>query len=217
MASSLHPAENRGYRELYASARHMANHWSRVAKFFEGSPVGETLTTGASEARALLTELAYLTKQHDLYGHSAAQGTGAALALARSQLINRGLERNQALRFALLDLEHLNTLLAYLLNITAQRGDADLERFTEGWQHRLAPLNTSLRNAIAELGRDPDEAVAPLDRSIAGRITHGAGWVMGSIGEATDRITARFTKPRLPSRLPLRRNGKQPSRPKTRV
>lgn len=194
MAGPLHPAENRGYRELYATARHMANHWSRLAPAFENTPAHEPLERGAREAGELLDELALLTSSHDLHGQGAAQGTGAALAFARSQLLNRALERNQALRFALLDLEHLGTLLAYLLNVTSHRGDAALERFCEGWQNRLAPLNSQIRQGIAELGEHADEAIEPLDTSVLGRAAHGAGWVLGTVGEASDRLGSRLRR-----------------------
>jgi hypothetical protein len=175
----------------------MANHWSRLAPGFGDTDAGDLLATGADEARSMLTELARQTAPHDLYGHSAAQGTGAALALARSRLLNRGLERNQALRFGLLDLQHLLTLLGYLGNVTAQRGDPDLERFCTGWQKRLGPLDAGLREAISELGNHPDDAIKPLDSSLVGRVTHGAGWVVGTLGEATDRVTARVGLPKL--------------------
>ena len=49
----LHPAEHRAYRELYASARHLAHRWSRLAGALEGTAVGESLERGAGEAERL--------------------------------------------------------------------------------------------------------------------------------------------------------------------
>ena len=47
----------------------------------------------------------------------------------------------------------------------------------------------AVRKAAIGLGADPDRAAAPLDSSLLGRAAHGAGWVMGSFGEAVDRVT----------------------------
>jgi hypothetical protein len=46
----------------------------------------------------------------------------------------------------------------------------------------------SVRRASISLGDDPDRAAAPLDDSVVGRVAHGAGWVVGSVGEAVDRV-----------------------------
>ena len=46
----LHPAENRGYRELYAFSRQLAEHWAALAGRRPGSPVCSALANGARTA-----------------------------------------------------------------------------------------------------------------------------------------------------------------------
>ena len=70
----LHPAQNRALRELYAFARQLAAHWSRLAPRLGSAPASKALEAGAEAARELLVELADLTAHYRLYGFPAAQG-----------------------------------------------------------------------------------------------------------------------------------------------
>lgn len=83
MTDGLHPAENRGYRELCATARQAADHWSTVASSLGSSDAASALAGGAEKARRLLGELAETTARYGLYGRAAAQALGAAIARGR--------------------------------------------------------------------------------------------------------------------------------------
>jgi hypothetical protein len=187
----LHPAENRGYRELYAFARNIADHWPKLAERMEGLSAEQPLRDGAEVARQLLRELEGRTPEYELYGKPAAQGVGANLARTRRNVRDRFLERNQALRFAVSDLQHVVTLLGYLEQVARTRGDDDLRAFCSEQRARLMPVERTARAAAIELGSRPDEAVEPLDSSAAGKVAHGAAYAMGSVGEWFDRRSAK--------------------------
>ena len=100
----LLPAEHRALRELYATARQVESHWGRLARRLGGEPAG-LLEDGAAAAGELLGELhARIGDEHDLHGQPAAQAVGARIAGARG-LSDLLLERNQAFRMAVLDLQ----------------------------------------------------------------------------------------------------------------
>ena len=105
----LFPAEHRALRELYAMASQLASHWTRLGGRLGGAP-GDALADGASAARELLRELADRTAAHGLHGFPAAQGVGGRLAGARNVAGDLLLERNQALRAAVLDVAHATTV-----------------------------------------------------------------------------------------------------------
>jgi len=94
----LHPAQNRGLRELYSAVRQLAEHWTALADRLDGEPGTLELGAGADAARALLVELADVTASYGLYGGPAAQGVGSRAAGLRTAVLDRTLERNQALR-----------------------------------------------------------------------------------------------------------------------
>jgi hypothetical protein len=125
----LHPAENRGYRELYLTGRQTVKRLGRLAIAFDDGPPIELLDKAADSISRLLDELGPLTAQHDLHGSVAAQGTGANLGTVRGAIFDRFLERNQALRLAVDDLEHVTTLLGYLARVGAADGDPKLSEF----------------------------------------------------------------------------------------
>jgi hypothetical protein len=183
----LHPAEHRGYRELYLAARRLTVHWGRLARFLAGEPGGEALRAGARDATELLDELAPLLAARDLHARPAADGVGTALGAGRAALGDRFLERNQAVRLAALDLRHVLGLLAYLGAVARGRGEDDLAGLCERWRGRLRASDEALDAAVAALAADPDRAVAPLDPSLAGRAAHGLAWALGSVGEWLDR------------------------------
>jgi hypothetical protein len=187
----LHPAENRGYRELYVTGRQAAKRLGRMALSFDGTDAREALDKAVESLGKLLDELGPLTARHDLYGDVAAQGGGANLGLLRGAVLDRFLERNQALRLAVDDLEHVTTLLAYLSGVSETRGDTTLAEFCGSWERRMRRQVSAVRKAAVALGTAPDTAIEPLDPSRVGRAAHGAAWAFGTFGEWTDRQVAR--------------------------
>ena len=96
------------------------------------------------------------------------------------------LERNQAFRSALLDLQHVTTLLAYTAELARTRDDEALAAWQDGWAERLRVLEDRARAAAVALGSDPEGAIAPADESPAGRTGVRLGVAFGTIGEAID-------------------------------
>jgi hypothetical protein len=190
-AVALHPAENRGYRELYLTARQLVGRWSKLADALSETPACEPLRKTAESVDAMLAELEPVTARHGLYSRVAAQGTGARIGDARAAVGDRFLERNQALRLALDDLEHVANLLAYLATVSETRGDAELPEFCRSWERRLRRQLGAARRSTVALGEDPDAAIAPLDPSPVGRAAHGAAYAAGTVGEWVDRRVAR--------------------------
>jgi hypothetical protein len=188
---ALHPAENRGYRELYLTGRQTAKRLGRLGSSFAGTSTREPLDKAAESIERLLSELGPLTARHDLYGGVAAEGAGANLGMVRSAVFDRFLERNQALRLAVDELEHVATLLGYLASVGETRGDAELTEFCRSWERRMRRQVGGIRRAANELGADPDAAIQPLDESAASRAAHRAAWAFGAVGEWTDRQVAR--------------------------
>jgi hypothetical protein len=185
--SDLHPAENRGYRELYAYTRAIAAHWPKLAERLAGSSAERPVRDGAAAAEQLLRDLEARTPEYGLYGKPAAEGLGANLARTRRDVRDRFLERNQAVRLAVGDLQHVVTLLGYLEQLARSRSDETLRNFCSDARGTLMPIERTARAAAIELGSSPDEAIEPLDRSAAGRAAHGAAYAMGSVGEWLDR------------------------------
>jgi len=187
----LHPAEHRAYRELYVSCRQLTRRWGRLAPALEGTPVGDALQRGLEETQRLLAELAQRTAAYGLHGGPTAQGLGARIADLRAVVTDRGADTGLVVRFAVLDMEHLTTLLRQLAELARARGDRDLAGFCEGWSSRLESELGAVREAAVKLGTDPDRAAAPLHDSLPNRAAHRVGWVFGSIGEAVDRVAGR--------------------------
>jgi hypothetical protein len=178
----MFPAEHRALRELHATTRQLANHWGKLAGRL-GGEAGALLDEGANAARVLLDELE--DRVGELPGRPAAQGVGARMAGARavSDLL---LERNQAFRSALLDLQHVTTLLAYTAELARAREDGSLAAWEDAWAERLGGLEARTRVAAVALGSDPEGAIAPADDGAAGRAGVKLGVAFGTIGEAID-------------------------------
>jgi hypothetical protein len=140
----LHPAENRGYRELYAFARNVATHWPKLAERLAGSSAERALREGAEAAAQLIADLEGKTPEYGLYGKPAAQSVGANLARTRRDVRDRFLERNQALRLSVSDLQHIVTLLGYLEQVARTRGDETLRGFCSEQRARLMPIERSV-------------------------------------------------------------------------
>jgi len=187
----LHPAENRGYRELYVTGRQAAKRLGRMALSLDGTDAREPLDKAVESLGKLLDELGPLTARHDLHGDIAAQGGGANLGMLRGAVLDRFLERNQALRLAVDDLEHVATLLGYLAAVSETRGDETLTEFCRSWERRMRRQVGAVRRAAVTLGENPEAAIEPLDPSAVGRAAHRAAWAFGTVGEWTDRQVAR--------------------------
>jgi hypothetical protein len=187
-AQKLHPAEHRAYRELYASSRQLVQRWDRLVAALEGSELCEALKRSAGRVRDLLATLGPRTESYGLHGGIAAQGLGARIADVRGAVTDRSVDTGMVARLAVLDIEHVTTLLGHLGALAEARGDEDLAGFCREWERTMRPEVKAVRRAAIELGASPDRAAAPLDSSLAGRAIHGAGWVAGSFGEAFDRI-----------------------------
>ncbi|HEX3293207.1 MAG TPA: hypothetical protein VHR38_05670 [Solirubrobacterales bacterium] len=188
---ALHPAEHRAYRELYAAGRQLITRWRRVAAALEGTTVADRLEDGAAETSVLLTELGPRTAPFGVYGGPMAQGMGARIADLRSAVLDRGGDTGLVVRSAVLDMEHVTTLLRQLAELARARGDRNLAGFCEEWAGRLESNLDAVREAAVELGANPDRTSAPLDDSVINRAAHGVGWVFGSIGETVDRVVGR--------------------------
>ena len=181
----LFPAEHRALRELYATSRQLASHWRRLAERLGGAPAAPLLD-GVEVARGLLDELAERTARHGLHGFPAAQTVGRRLAGVRNTALDLLFERNQALRLALLDAQHVLNLLAYLRALAEARGDHELAAFHERWSQRLSAVEGDARAAVLALAADPDGAIEPADRSVLGRAGRNLGNAVGTVGEAID-------------------------------
>ena len=184
----LHPAQNRQFRELYAATRHVVSHYRALAQKLDVDALHE----GASVARRLLDDLRTHTERYGLYGFPAAQGVGANAARARTGVGEQFLERNQALRFAVLDVQHVVTLLGYLASVSKTNGNQDLVDFCHTWERTMLEVERGVRAAAVDLGETPDYAIEPLHPTTVGRAAHGfAQGVVGGIGEWFDRRAAR--------------------------
>jgi hypothetical protein len=182
---ALYPAEHRALRELHAAGRQLATHWARLAGRLGGAPA-QPLRDGAVRARGLCGELAKETAKHGLYGFPAAQSVGTQLAGLRNTTADVVLERNQALRFAVLDAEHVTTLLLYLAALADGRADVALAAFHRRWAGEIGAARDAVRDAAIALAEDPEDAVRPAEPSAVGRAGHGAATVVGTMGEAID-------------------------------
>jgi hypothetical protein len=187
----LHPAEHRGYRELYAISRHLVQRWARIGTLLEGVGAADSLQRGAADAQRLLDELKPRTETYGLYGGPMAQGVGARLADLRTGVTDRGADTGLVVRLAVLDAEHLTTLLRQLAELARARQDQDLAGFGEEWAVRFEPHLDAVRQAAVELGRDPDRVAAPVADTLANRVAHGIGWAFGAVGEGIDRVAGR--------------------------
>ena len=184
----MHPAEHRGLRELHVFSRQLARHWDRLGARVPGD-AGRLLSEGATDARALIVELTAATDARGLYAEPAAALSGR-VASARPPSPDVLLERNQALRFALLDVQHCATLLAYLGRLAATRGDDELRALCAKWEARLLGHERAVRDTIIALAARPDEAIAPADPSTAGRLGQRLAASAGAFGEWLDRRAA---------------------------
>jgi len=189
----MHPVQHRGLRELYAMTRKLRDHWRALAARLDaGAPQqAQLLRDGSEAARGMLAELAAVTAERGIHGRPLAQGLGAQLARVHSAALDTALEINQALRFAVLDVVHVVTLLDFLAAAAAQDADPALEAFLGGWATQLRAQEDALRAAVVALAGQPDLALRPAASGVAGRIGHGTADALGTFGEWYDRRAAR--------------------------
>jgi hypothetical protein len=175
----MHAARHRALRELGAFARQMADHWSALAARLDG-PAAKALGEGAAAAGDVLDAVRPLASARGLEIGPAALSAGR-LARARPPVPDAVLERNQALRFALLDAEHLLTLIDYVGALSAGEADAELVTACGEWAAAVRRPARAARRAAIALGKQPDLAIEPLSKGQ--KLSYALGW----LGEATDR------------------------------
>ena len=183
----LHAAQNRGFRELYASARLVADHYEALAEL-TGHDV---LREAAGDAQRLLEELRERTGEYGLHGEPAAQRVGAVGARAQVAVPERFLERNQAVRLAVLDVQHVVTLLTYLAAVSETNGTPELAEFCRTWETTMLEVEQRVRATAVDEGAHPDRAVEPLHDTAAGRAGHKLAVWIGAAGEWYDRQSAK--------------------------
>ena len=179
----MHPARHRALRELGAFGRQMADHWGALAGKFDG-PAGDALRDGSQTARDVVDELKTHARARDLEVGPAALFAGRA-ARARPLAPDRALERNQALRFALLDAQHVLTLVDYLAELALADDDAEAHAACAAWANRLRESERAVRRQAVDIGKHPDDAIEPI--SPVQKVQYAIGW----LGEATDRLRGR--------------------------
>jgi hypothetical protein len=183
-SQGLFPAEHRALRELHAMVRQLGGHWSRLARRL-GGEAADVLDRGAAATPELLVELETQCATHELYGFPAAQGVGANAAGLRG-LGDLLLERNQALRGAVLDMTHVTLLLGYLAELAEHRGGAELAAFHRRWLARMGEIEDAARAVALAEGREPERAIEPAGPGKLGRAGHAVANGLGTLGEALD-------------------------------
>ncbi len=189
MEGALHPAEHRAYRELYAASRQLINRWERLEGALGDTPYAAVLAQGRTRVEQLMAALAPTTELYGLHGGIAAQGVGARIADVRGIFTDRSVDTGMVMRFAVLDIEHVATLLGHLGALALAREDTALAAFCREWEAAIRPEVEGTRLAAISIGDWPELAAKPLDDSTLGRAAHGVGWLLGSVGEAVDRVT----------------------------
>lgn len=180
----LFPAEHRALRELSAFSRQLVGHWTRLGARLGGEP-GEVLDRGASAARELLDELTGHCAAHGIELFPASQGVGGSAAGLRG-VGDLLLERNQALRSAVHDIQHVTMLLGYLAELADRRDDATLTAWHRSWEGRLRAIEAEARGVAVAEGREPERAVEPAGPGTLGRAGHAFANGLGTLGEALD-------------------------------
>lgn len=190
---ALHPAENRGYRELILTAEEARTRLSKLAGHLELEP--RAVCDKAAETLGdLIKAITPALAEHELYTEVAARGGGARIGSVRASILDRFLERNQVLRFAVDDLEHIATLLAYLGNVSEAQRKKNLPELCRTWERKVRRQVGLVRKAAVEMGTDPSEAIEPIDPTPVGQAAHGAAVAAGAVGEAVDKAAAKGSK-----------------------
>jgi hypothetical protein len=187
--AGLYPAEHRALRELSAVARQLVGHWARL-----GGRLDEPLLRdGAETVRELIGELVERCAAHGIELYPSSQGLGGSAAGVRG-VTDLLLERNQALRSAVHDVQHVTMLLGYLGELADRRGDAALANWHRGWASRLRTIEEDARVIAVAEGREPDRAIEPAGSGSLGRAGHAVANGLGTLGEAIDGAVGRLRK-----------------------
>ena len=151
------------------------------------------LGDGASTARELIGELKERCAAFGIQLYPASQGVGGTAAGARgvSDLL---LERNQALRSAVHDVQHVTMVLGYLGELAERRGDAELATWHRSWETRLREIEEQARAIAVAEGREPDRAIEPAGPGTLGRAGHAVANGLGTLGEAIDGADGQLRK-----------------------
>jgi hypothetical protein len=181
----MHPATNRAIRELAAAGQLLSHRWSRLADRIPDA--AEPLRTGADDAAAMVAALGELGEARGIPVGRAAHGLGAMVGEGMARVGEPFLERNQALRTAVLDAHHTTLLLHYLERLARAQGDEELAGVAHTWAHRLVGQEGAVRERALAEGDDPDRAIEPVDDSPAGRAAHRVAVGAGALGEWVDR------------------------------
>jgi hypothetical protein len=185
----MQPAAHRALRELIAAGHLVTHRWNRLADHLpETAPL---LREGAREAEAMTDALTALGASRDIAVGGAAAGLGAGMGQAMARAGEPFLERNQALRTAVLDIHHTTHGLHYLERLARAEDDDELAAACHEWAHRLVESEGAVRDAAIAEGEDPERAVEPVDHSAIGRVAHTVASGLGAAGEWVD---ARFSR-----------------------
>lgn len=185
----MQPAAHRALRELIAAGHLITHRWNRLAEHLPDA--APTLREGAQEADAMTDALTALGASRDIAVGGAAAGLGAGMGQAMARAGEPFLERNQALRTAVLDIHHATLGLHYLERVARAEDDGELAAACADWAHRLVAIEGRLRDAAIAEGDDPQRAVEPVDHSAIGRVAHS---VASSLGAAGEWVDARFSR-----------------------
>jgi hypothetical protein len=180
----MHPALHRALRELTAFTTQLARHWRGLGSRLGGAH-GELLLAGAAEAEEVRGELEAAAARRGLAAGPAAEAAGTVLT-ARPMAPDLALERNQALRWALHDVQHCTVGLRYAARLAAAGRDDALRALLDAWAERLEHHESAVRDAAIGLGDDPDLAIAPAEPSAPGRAAHKVAAGIGAVGEWLD-------------------------------
>jgi hypothetical protein len=187
--AGLYPAEHRALRELSAFARQLVGHWERLSGRLE-EPL---FRDGAAMVRELIGELTDRCAAHGIELYPASQGVGGSAAGVRG-VTDLMLERNQALRSAVHDIQHVTMVLGYLGELADRRGDAALASWHRSWETRLREIEEQARAVAVAEGREPDRAIEPAGSGSLGRAGHAVANGLGTLGEAIDGAVGRLRK-----------------------
>jgi hypothetical protein len=185
----MHPATHRALRELAATAQLLDNRWTRLAdRLRDDDPAAATpLKAGAQTAAELTEAISVIAAARDVPVRGTAAGLGVTLGTTMAVVGEPFLERNQALRTAVLDAHHATLLLHYVEHLARAEGDDELASAAGEWAHRLVVHEGEVRERAISLGDAPDLAVAPIDHSPVGQAAHQVASVLGGAGEWVDR------------------------------
>src|SRR3954470_14608743 len=194
----MHSAEHRALRELRVFGTQLERHWEHLAGRIGGAEA-PLLAAGAADAPAILAEGGAAAAARGVPTRPAAAFAGR-LTSARPPAPDHLLERNQALRYALLDVWHCATLLRYAAALAGTRGDDELRALLERFAGRLDDDAAAVRDTVVALGARPDDALAPAIPTVAGRAGRRLAASRGALGEWIHRPGGAPRRGRVPPR-----------------